>query len=242
MNFVFDGIILAVAVLTIVLSAKRGFVKSVMGICTLLASVIVAYAFTPTVAAYIEQTPVITNISGSIADTVGSLSKNLDGTYDLRRLFDVMPSSFREILDRYEADEEELDREVQPSTESEEESVNELADLIAKPVARALSRIAAFLGILIAMVILLKLLTWILDLIFQLPALKTANTILGLLVGVVAAFLWAWVLSVLSVGLIHAMSSIYPAMFSDSIIDNTIIVRFFSSGQFRIVLDWILNT
>ncbi len=241
MSFVFDGIILLVAAVTIILGAKRGFVKSFMGVCTLLTSLIVAYAFTPTVAAYIESLPAIRNISQSIADTIGSLSTNYDGTYNLKGLFDSMPDAFRQIIDRYDADEGALSRLIHPNVDDGQHSVLNLADLIAGPVAGLLSKVLAFLGLLIVSVLVLKLLTWILDLIFQLPVLKTANTILGLLAGIVTAFIWAWVLSALSVSFVRAMSSIDPSMFSESIIQNTIIVRFFSSGQFRDVLNWILK-
>lgn len=231
MNLILDGIILAVCIISVVLGAKRGFIKSVMGVCTLIVSLLAAYTFTPAVSVYIEKQPFVENISDSITDTLKSLSKNDSGTYDLERLYRDMPDAFRQILQRYGADEKELADSVPPTETSEAEAVETLSRLIADPVVKAISGALAFLGIFTLSVIALKLLTWLLDLVFQLPVLKSANTMLGLLVGIVCAFLWAWILSSLTVVLIHAMSSISPELFSDSLVDSTVILKFFRDND-----------
>ena len=101
MSLIFDAVILVVAIIVIVMGAKRGFVKSIMGVCTLIAALFVAFAFTPSVSPYIENTAVIEGISDGISDTIASLAKSGEGTYDLSRLFRDMPESFKQILDRY---------------------------------------------------------------------------------------------------------------------------------------------
>lgn len=241
MNFVFDGIILAVAIVAIVISAKRGFIKSIMGICTLIAALFVAFAFTPNVSQYIETSPVIMEVSENISDTLKSLSSKDTDTYDLARLFSDMPDSFRQILDRYRVDASDLKKEVAPEPDAAEEDVTDLSERIAKPVVSAISGVLAFLALFIASIAVLKLLTWILDLIFQLPVLKTANTLLGFVVGVVSALVWAWVLSALSVIFIRAMSSISPTYFSETLIENTIILRFFADDNFGNILRMVIG-
>jgi len=236
MNFVFDGIILAVCVISVIVGAKRGFIKSVMGIGTLIAALFVAFAFTPMLSDLIENSSLMQGVSVNISDTIKSLSKNVDNSYDLDRLFADMPDSFRQILERYGADAETLKAAVQPAADSAEGAVTELADRIAAPVVSAISGVLAFLGLFVATVIVLKLVTWILDLIFQLPVLKTANTVLGLILGIFCALIWAWVLSALSVIFIQAMSSISPEYFSESLIENTIILRFFADDNFGNIL------
>ena len=241
MNFVFDGMILAVAIIAIIVSAKRGFIKSIMGICTLIAALFVAFAFTPNVAQYIENSPVIEEVSENISDTLKSLSRKDTDSYDLARLFADMPDSFRQILDRYGADVSDLKNEVSPAPDAPEEDVTDLSERIARPVVSAISGVLAFLGLFIASVAVLKLLTWILDLIFQLPVLKTANTLLGFVVGIVSALVWAWVLSALSVIFIRAMSSISPTYFSETLIENTILLRFFADDNFGNILRMVIG-
>lgn len=241
MSLVFDVIIFAICAASIILGAKRGFVKSIMGVCTLIAALCLAYAFTPTVSAYIRNSEAIENISESIGDTIKSLSRTGDNEYNLEKIFIDMPDAFEQIIDRYDADKNALVENVPPSQEATENTVDMLADAIAAPVANTVSNVAAFLLIFIAAVIVLKLLTLILDLIFQLPVLKTANTMLGLLVGVVIALGWAWVLCPLSVTFIHAMSSISPELFNDSVIENSVILSFFANNKIGDILDLVLG-
>lgn len=241
MSLVFDVIILAVCVISIVLGAKRGFIKSVMGICTLVAALCLSYAFTPTVSEYIRNTDAMGNISESIGDTIKSLSRTDDGGYDLEKMFSDMPDAFRQILERYNADDSVLAETLPPETSASESAVDALANAIAEPVARAISNVAAFLLIFIASVAVLKLLTWLLDLLFQLPVLKTANTMLGLLIGVVIALFWAWILCPLSVTLIRAMSSISPDLFNESVIENSVILSFFADNKIGDILNYLMG-
>ena len=166
-----------------------------MGVFTLVAALFLAYAFTPAVSQYIHDSEWIENVSDSIGDTIKSLSRNDEGTFNLEKMFQDMPDAFQQIIDRYNADERTLSQTAPVHPQAEESAVDTLSEMIAAPVVNVISDILAFLLIFIASVIVLKLLTWILDLIFQLPVLKTANTFLGLLVGVVIALVWAWVLS-----------------------------------------------
>ena len=233
MNLILDGILLLICAASIILGAKRGFIKSVMGVCTLIAALFVAYAFTPPLSAVIEEQPFIRSISESITDTIKSLSENDRGSYDLERLFSEMPDAFQQIIDRYDADEEKLSEAVEVQPEADEREVNLLSDLIADPVAKAIAGVLAFLGLFVAAVVVLKLFTWMLDLIFQLPVLKTANSMLGFLFGVLAALLWAWVLSSLAVTLSDAMASISPELFPEDLVEHTILIKFFSSFRLQ---------
>lgn len=240
MSLVFDGIILLVCVTSIILGAKRGFIKSVMGVFTLVAALCLAYAFTPTAAQYIRNSDLMENVSESIGDTIKSLSRNDEGTFDLEKMFQDMPDAFQQIIDRYNADENTLSQTVPVNPDASESVVDTLSDTIASPVVDVISNVLAFLLIFIAAVAVLKLITWILDLIFQLPVLKTANAMLGLLVGVVIALVWAWVLSSLSVPFIHAMASISPDLFSESVIENSVILKFFANHSVDDVIKQIL--
>ncbi len=241
MNFIFDGILLTVSVAAVFFGAKRGFIKSIMGICTLIAALFVAFAFTPTVAEYIEDVPAVREISEGITETIQSLTKNDGPTYDLQRLFGDMPDSFKQILDRYGADVSKLAAAVTPHPEADITAVDQLADMIASPVVDAITGVLAFLLLFIAAVIALKLVTWILDLIFQLPVLKTANTMLGFVVGIFSALVWVWILSALSVIFIRAMSSVSPAYFNETLIENTVILKFFADDNFGNILRMIIG-
>ncbi|MBR7161779.1 MAG: CvpA family protein [Clostridia bacterium] len=241
MSLVFDGLLLTICVISVVMGVKRGFIKSIMGICTLIAAVFVAFAFTPAVAQRLENVPFVHEISQNITDTLQSLSITESGTFDLTKLFRDMPESFRQILDRYGADVSKLVDAISPTPEADVSAVDDLAVLIAEPVVNAITGVIAFLLLFVASVIVLKLLTWILDLIFNLPVLKTANKLLGFVIGLFNAVLWMWILSALSVIFIGAMSSVSPDFFGPHLIENTVILKFFADDNIRNLLRLVIR-
>ncbi|MBR2848479.1 MAG: CvpA family protein [Clostridia bacterium] len=241
MNFIFDGLLLTVCLISIVMGVKRGFIKSVMGICTLIAALFVAFAFTPTVAVHIENVPFVREIAENITDTIQSLSKNDGGTFDLLRLFRDMPEAFRQILERYGADISKLVDAVTPSADADAAAVLDLATLIAEPVVNAITGVIAFLLLFIGSVIVLKILTWLLDLIFKLPVLKGANKFFGFVIGCFNALVWMWILSALSVIFISAMSSVSPEFFNPQLIENTVILKFFADDNFGNILRMVIG-
>lgn len=240
MSFIFDGIILIVGITAIIMGAKRGFIKTIMGVITLIAALCIACAFTPYLADHIRDTAVMENISESIGDTIKSLSQNEGGNFNLDKMFQDMPDALRQILERYNVDIYSLTQSVAGETDAAENVVDNLSDTIAEPVVTVIANVAAFLAVFVVSVIVLKLFTMVLDLIFQLPVLKTANAFLGMLVGVVNAVFWAWVLSSLSVPFIHAMSSISPDLFSKSVIDNSVFLKFLSAISIEDVIGWFM--
>ena len=151
-----------------------------------------------------------------------------------------MPDALRQILERYNVDIYSLTQSVAGETDAAENVVDNLSDTIAEPVVTVIANVAAFLAVFVVSVIVLKLFTMVLDLIFQLPVLKTANAFLGMLVGVVNAVFWAWVLSSLSVPFIHAMSSISPDLFSKSVIDNSVFLKLLSAISIEDVIGWFM--
>lgn len=226
MSFLFDAVLILIFALTVFTSYKRGFVKSVMSFGSSIASVLVAYAFTPTLSDYLNQKFFLKRISGAIAETIKSISsENADGTFNLAKMLSDMPEAFRDLLDRYNAD---ISAFTGASEASGEDVVTRLADMIASPVSGIISSVVSFIILFAGAMLVLTLITWILDIIFRLPILKTANRILGFVFGIAAALVIVWTFSVLFTELIGALSSISPSLFSDDIIDGSIILRLFS--------------
>ena len=70
MSLAIDAVILFAAVLIIWLGVRRGFIRSVMGLVTGIASTVAAYAYTPVLAAYIRKNYLIENITNGISETL----------------------------------------------------------------------------------------------------------------------------------------------------------------------------
>lgn len=242
MHWIFDGIILAVAALEIFLGYRRGFIRSVMRFLSIIVALLLALAFSPRVAAWLEQTDAMRGITDTISTAILSLSRNGLGSFDVASLFSDMPDTLNDILQRYGADPEALTGSVSELTLADEAQVYALAQRIAAPVVSTICSILAFLGVFFIAMIALTLATWLLDMLFELPALKQANEALGLVFGLVCALLLAWLLSTALVRITPALVSIAPSYFDNDWVDKTYIVKFFNSGLFAALLNRAKDT
>ena len=229
MGIVIDIIIVAVCALIIFRSARAGLVKSAMGLVKGIVSFIVAYAFTPQLSDFIYKNYALEHIANGIRDTIASVSKSGDGTYNLSKMFSDMPDAVGQIIDRYHANAGELSEMCGNVTAGSYETVSDLADYIAQPVADLLSGAAAFLGLLIGAFVVLSLVTLLLDAVFQLPILNGANRLLGLVFGIAAAGLFAVLFSSIAESVIIGLGSVDSNLFGQHVIESSYVMRFFSS-------------
>ena len=108
----------------------------------------------------------------------------------------------------------------------DEAVVDAFAAQIAAPTTTVLSSVAAFVIIFCAVLFVLSLLTGLLDLIFTLPVLRSANLLLGFLLGAAeAAFIACLLASVMSV-LAGSLGAVDPSLFGTDVVEDTIICKF----------------
>ena len=243
MSLIFDGLLILLCVVIIVVETRRGFIKSVMNLGSHIAALFVAYAFTPKLAKFFNDNFFLEKISSGIRDTLKSLTENPsgEGTYNLSKLFSDLPEPFTEILDRYNVSLDSVSDQIKNVTDATEDAVNSLSDSISFGVANVLSSVAAFLLLFVGSILILKLVTLILDSLFKLPVLNSANKALGFLFGVVIALIIAFVFSILSVKLIGALNSISPDLFNQDVIDNSILLKFFANYNIFGVISNVLG-
>ncbi len=228
MSLFLDILIIITAIAAIYAGIMRGFVKSVMGFVTLLLAMIAAAVLTPTVADFYNEKFVSAQVNEIVETSLTELVTAGGQQIGLSKLFDDRPDALTSVAERFGVDIDDLEKVyLSLKPESDSEAISSLADHIASPTAEAISRILAAISVFLTAMLILKLLTLILDLICRLPVLSTLNTLLGFLFGAASAALGAWVIANLSVGLINALGAIKPEVFNSSVIDSSIIVRFF---------------
>ena len=181
MSLAIDAIILLSAVIIIWRGAGRGLVKSVMGLVTSVVSFIVAYAYTPVLADIVRDKYLSEPITNGIFETLKSLAfdTNTD-LYNLDRLAVDMPEPFTSILERYNVNITTFTEKIKGITGCGENTVRAFAEEIAKPTSQIIANCASFIVIFLAAFIVLSLLTAVLNLIFKLPVLSQANSVLGI--------------------------------------------------------------
>lgn len=226
MSLLLDAIILFFVICIVWSAARRGFVRAFMNLLSTVASLIVAYVYTPTLAAIIDEKLILSPITGDIHATLRSISLNPNTMlFDLGKLADDVPAPLVNMLDRYNVDLNEFIDKIRGLVDCPEETVYGFAEEIATPVSSVISAALAFIIILIGASIVLKLITELLDYIFMLPALKSANTVLGIVFGVIEGAAVACVLAMALSNLVQIMGAIDPNLFGADVLDNTLICK-----------------
>ncbi len=226
MSLALDAIILFTAVVMIWSGAHKGFIRSVMGFFGVIVAAIAAYAYTPVFSAYIKETFLLKPITDGIHETLKSFSYDINtDLYNLDRLAEDIDHSFIGLLERYNVAVDSFLENIRGMTACSEGVVRGFAEEIAAPTASIISSTIAFIVLFVGIALVISILSSLLDFLFNLPVLKTANTLLGLLFGVAeAAFSVIVLASVLSV-LVTGLGSIDPSLFGADVVENTTICK-----------------
>jgi len=225
-SFILDAILIVICLSTVFISVKRGFVKTILSIVSAVAAIFLSVVFTPTVSTFIYDKFMLAAISNGISDTVKSLAGN--GTSEgIAQMFESMPEALSKLMERYNVGEEALNGMID-SAAGGNADIQSICDTIASPIATTISNALAFIACFIVAVLVLKIIIAIIDLIFKLPILNSVNRTAGLILGLVLAVVIIFAYSEAAVHLVTAMGAISPEFFGEKVIEDTIIVKFFS--------------
>lgn len=227
MSLAIDAVILFSAVILIWLGAKRGFIRSVMGVVSGIASIFVAYAYTPVLSEYIKKNYLLENITEGISETLRSLALDTEtDLYNLHRLAEDLPEPFTAILERYRIDINAFVDQLYGLDGCGEDVVDAFAAQIAAPTTGIIASVIAFALIFFAVQLVLAILTGLLDAIFTLPVLGNANMLLGVVLGVAEAAIVASLLATVLSVLVNSLGAVDPGKFGTDVVKDTIICRF----------------
>ncbi|NLK39524.1 MAG: CvpA family protein [Clostridiales bacterium] len=229
MSFIFDIALIAIIAFTIFKGARRGFIKSVMSFVSLIVAIIVANTYSPSLSAWYYDKFIISSVSEKIRQFVSGFIPVGKETVDMSAVFG--DQTFTEMIERYGGDLEQLKASYGSFTEATAAKIDELAVTVADPVARTISNVLGYASIFFGALIILWIVSAVVDLIFKLPVLRTANKLLGVLFGIVCALLYAWLFSIIAVFGINALSAIEPDIFGSAILDNSVLLKFFNENN-----------
>lgn len=233
MSLVFDLIIIASAAFAIYRGVKRGFVKSVMHFASLIIAVVCVFAFTEPLANWLDDQFVGSQVSQTVETSITTIVDSGSEKSGLETVFTDPPQSFSALAERFSCTIDDLHEYYTEtlSTLSPSEAISKLSDKIAESTANAISTVIAAIVIFVAAMLACALITLILDTLCRLPVLKQLNKILGIVFGVASALLSACIVASISVGLINAFSAIRSDIFNDSVITNSVILKFFYNND-----------
>ncbi len=190
MSLVLDGIILLIFIIFIAAGVKKGFVKSALGIVSTAAAVIIAINLYPFAAGMIRDTVVYKNLTDNLNEKISEYVGGAVDEENLSELIDNAPTGFKILLSGFGTNVNEVKEKFSEIVKSGEEGASEkIADYIVNPAAEMVSNALAVVLLFLASLLVLNLLILLLDLVFKLPVLKTANKFLGGVAGFLAALI-----------------------------------------------------
>ncbi len=229
MSFACDIILIGIALFTLYSGWSKGFIKSVMGLVKGVVSAIAAYAYTPLLSTIFNDRWIRKPLTDGIFETLRSLALDTEtDLYNLDRLAIDLPDPLVSILERYNVSISDFTSGISGMEQVTEDVVYRCAASIAESTAALLSSALAFVVIFLGVFLVLSILTVLLDLIFRMPVLSTANKLFGIIFGAAEAFLLLSVVSVLLAALVTSLGSIEPDLFGADVIEHSVICRFFA--------------
>lgn len=234
MNLIIDLIIVLSAAAAIYLGVSRGFVRSVMHFASLILALIAVFVFTNPVSAWLNNNFIKSGVSDIIENSLSALVFDSDNGFTMPDIFSERPAALDDILERFGVDFDNIKKyytDNASSSQDDSDAINFISEEIAYPASKAISNILAVIIVFIAAMVVLWLITFILDRICRLPVLRKLNKFLGLLFGIASAVITSLVIANISVGLIQAFESINGNIFNESIIERSIILKFFYNNS-----------
>ena len=184
MQYLVDAIYLLIAVIVIVVFAKRGFFESVFRFGRHIAAGLISYFVGPTVSAFISSKWIYNGIFNVVSNSVEAFLVNTAESFDLASLVDSLPFLVKQFVDPAA-----LEEKYGAVIENFGVVADDFAASVATPLSNILSNLIAYAIVYVAALLVLWVVFKILNGVFKLPVLKTVNGVLGALLGVVTSIL-----------------------------------------------------
>ena len=206
-----DILFIVAAIIIVIVSAKRGFVKNVIRLASFILSIIIAISFTPMLADFISDKWIAPAIRDGVYEDIIAISQTSGGeSFDIAALFSTENEDFMAIVNSFDVDVEALQNTYENISSGTEETVRELADSIVSKVVHGISTVIAFVALFFVSLFVLWIVSLILTLVVKLPVLKQLNTLLGIVCGLATSVAVFFVFATLGVQLLQKLSAVYP--------------------------------
>ncbi len=228
MGFVLDLILIAIAALCVYRGYKRGFFKSLMSLGAGISALFCSYALYPLLGGFIKENFIIDKIAGSIEKSFLSIARTggAGSAYDTALLW--TDPQFGETVSRYGADKAQIAEIIKSSAGSAEETIEEVSRAVADPMATSISEIIGFIVVFLLAFLLLRVVVFFVGFIFKLPVLRTLDTTLGFVFGIVCGLFFIWVFALCADSLFGVLGAIAPGSIDPDIVEDSFLVGFFA--------------
>lgn len=190
-----DLISLIILVVFIIIGFKKGFIKSVMGLATVILSLVIAMNFWVYPANYINDNFIEPHFTNKTSDSISALMNGGTEVIPPEKIFADKPEALQSIADKFNIDVELIEEYYETTVKNVTNSFNideiseKLSEFIVESLSRTVSNILGFAALFFASIIVLWMVFKLISLIFKLPVLKFTNKLAGSLLGVIKSLI-----------------------------------------------------
>ncbi len=222
MQYIVDVVIACVIIFNIVRCTKRGLVKSVFGLVSVIIAIASAYFFGSTAGGFLRTTEAYKGLVDSTGDKIYEYFQNQAKEGSDKAFEGLQDTAFIKQLENLGVDtQKEMVRYAKDMQAGAEDASRTLADGIAKPVLEILSNVVGTVIVFIAVLLLLFLLSLVLNSLFKLPLLRQLNKVGGVIAGVILGVFYAFILCMIIKSLLPCLPKnpfLYQGMENDTVL------------------------
>lgn len=224
MNLILDGLLLAIAVVTIVVYYNRGFVKAVLGFGKTLISFILAAIFGPMLGGVLAEHFFDAKLTTTVYNTLCGLCTD-GGALDISGLAESIPESLRTLATQCGAD---VDSIIASGADAAttEARLSEISRQIALPISAVISKLVGYVLIFIAAYLIFMLVSCILEGVAELPVIRVFNRLLGLLLGVLCAIILSFIFIFVARAVLYYVISAGDPHQAADIVESTVLFKY----------------
>lgn len=228
MDFLLDIFLALLFLLIIIIGTERGFVNSVWSTVTIIGAFILAYLFSGYISDWICENFVLKYISEYAYGIVESLIQQSAYQYDISYLFESLPEEFVALVENCGADLDALESHFSSSLTLSKEELYSFAESVAYPISSTIASAIAIVSVFLVSVLLLWLLGLIVKIIVKIPIIKTLNSFLGFIFGILKGFIIVWIICVtLSIFVERGFMNPASADALNKLTSNSYVFKFF---------------
>ena len=220
LNILIDLIYVALAVITIIIFTKRGFIDSAYRFGRTVFASLICYFWGPSVTQFVHEKWMYKGVLGFVSERVEKVLTETANALDIHAMIDSLPFFIRQLINR-----EAMEARYNGVTASIDVIATDFSETVAAPVSSLLSTLIAYTVLFLLSSLALLVVFKLLDQLFKLPGLNAVNKVLGFIFGLLAAYLLLIVVTFvlgLLVGLLGSTSAF------KQVIDGSALFRLFN--------------
>ncbi len=224
MSIIIDLVLVAIIFLIVIISAKKGFVRTIVGAVGFVAAVVIAFTVSKPLAEVTYDKFIEPPIVNSIGETAsGTITDAADGVWS------KLPSLITNNSERFGFTKESIQDTLSANTQGNvKDAISNLSQTAIKPVlAELISTIYAVI-LIIVLLIVVRFLAKLLNKLFSFSVVGKLNTTLGGVIGLVKGFVIALIICEIIV-LIISLTKNGIWIFNNENISNTILFKFLTN-------------